>query len=167
MENPIILIAGIPGSGKSSYAAWLQEHKGFLHIDLDEDEGGLLESAELKSFRDAAFEIGSAKPLVESLSKLSKPIVVDWGFPARYLGVVSAFKSAGMQLWWFDGDRMAARQAFLRRGTVPVEALDAQMASIDESWFEIQRVFDSQVIETVSPGPRFLPPDSIFGKMFP
>jgi len=31
-----ILVAGIPGSGKTTYCQWLEQQKGFLHLDIDE-----------------------------------------------------------------------------------------------------------------------------------
>src|SRR5712691_7552921 len=31
------LISGIPASGKSTFCRWLEEKKGFLHLDVEED----------------------------------------------------------------------------------------------------------------------------------
>jgi hypothetical protein len=112
------------------------------------------------------FTSGSASALVTALKTGRRPVVIDWGFPTQCLSVVAALKAAGVQIWWFDGDREAARQAFTRRGTVSVQALAVQMAGIEKAWPRIQAVIGPHVIETVSAGPRFVEPGSIFTLMF-
>ena len=42
-------------------------------------------------------------------------------------------RSAGFKLIWFDGNRVAARCAFRKRGTVSEEALDTQIQRIEKT----------------------------------
>jgi adenylate kinase family enzyme len=35
MSKPILLLSGVPGSGKSCYGRWLAKNKAYLHLDLE------------------------------------------------------------------------------------------------------------------------------------
>ena len=166
MRIPIILISGIPACGKSTYGTWLEQKKGFVHLDVEKNEGAVLRSTGLQASWDAMFTTGSAAVFVDDLKELKQPIVLDWGFPPRYIEIVAALKTTRMELWWFDGDRMAAREAFLQRGTLSAAAFKMQMESIDDAWCDIRRLFGSRIVQTVSAGPDFLAPESIFALMF-
>jgi dephospho-CoA kinase len=37
MAMPLLLIAGIPASGKTYFSEWLESKKGFTYIDVDKD----------------------------------------------------------------------------------------------------------------------------------
>jgi adenylate kinase family enzyme len=45
--TPITLICGIPGTGKSTFARWIEEKKGFLHLDVEKQ--GALQRASVES----------------------------------------------------------------------------------------------------------------------
>jgi hypothetical protein len=73
-----VLVAGIPGSGKTEYCRWLEREKGFLHLDFDElltGHGTEEKLALIEQLRRTAEEF------VFAISKQGKPIVIDWGFP--------------------------------------------------------------------------------------
>jgi len=159
-----VLVAGIPGSGKTSYCSWLERNKGFLHLDVDElekDNGTVKKLA----LRDCLHH--SAAQFLRIIAKMEQPIVIDWGFPVELLALVTCLNVSGFAIWWFDGDREAARASFVCRGTVTVAAFDAQMKSIEERWQQIQEAFEQNVIQTVSTGPTYLTPELIYEKMFP
>jgi hypothetical protein len=163
--HKIVLISGIPASGKSCYGQWLEIEKGFIHLDVEQN--GVLAQTGLMAEWTAIFASGgSVTPFVVALRKLGKPVTIDWGFPPYWLSVVDALKAEGVEIWWFDGDRQAARESFVKRGTVQVAALDRQMAAIDGAWPEIKRVFGSHVINTVSTGGSYLKPEAIYRRMF-
>jgi hypothetical protein len=165
VDAPIILVAGIPASGKSTYGQWLDKEKGFLHLDVEQDE--VLDRAGLRSSWEAISSPFSAAPFITDLKKLGKPVVINWGFPPICLNVVAALKAVHISLWWFDGNRAAAREAFIQRGTVPPECFKRQMDSIEKAWPNINQLFDSRIIMTISIGPRFVASDEIFARMFP
>lgn len=92
--------------------------------------------------------------------------VIDWGFPLASLSLVRLFTLSGFPIWWFDGDRDAARESFIRRATVPAQAFTDQMASIDEGWFQIEDLIKDSIITVVSAGPTHAEPEYIYGRMF-
>lgn len=158
-----VFVAGTPGSGKTSYCSWLEREKGFLHLDLDKLERGDGTDVQL-AFRDCLHH--SAQRFLEVMAKVQQPIVIDWGFPADLLALVTCLNVNGFAIWWFDGDRAAARASFIRRDTVPMGAFDARMELIDEHLQQIQDLFDGNVIDTVSAGPTYLSPEHIYDRMF-
>lgn len=147
MASRILLFAGIPASGKSTFARWLASEKGYRHLDVD--------------FAEADFD--------EWMNKVRRSQwngVIDWGFPPHCLDLVSSLVELGVEPWWFDGERDAARQSFLARlgrGEHPsqLEAYEHQMAEIEAAWPDIERVFWGRMIHSVAAGPRYLSAEEI------
>src|SRR5207248_572117 len=79
---------------------------------------------------------GGGRRLVDELAPVERAtpdIVISWGFlPEVQLGLVLALRERGYDWVWLDGDRDAARQAFLARGTSSERALAIQMRAIEE-----------------------------------
>lgn len=160
---PIFLICGIPGTGKSAFAHWLEENKGFLCFAIEEEEP--LRRAGLAKLWEEIFTRRAVQPFLDALLKLNKPVVIDWGFSPSCLNVVHALRDAGVQVWWFDGDRAAARRKFIERGTVWVECLDIQMIEIENEWKEIAAVIGANVLNVLDKDGTFLPPEAIYERM--
>src|SRR5437016_12565980 len=110
--HDILLISGLPASGKSYFSEWLERTKSFVHFDVEKD--GRVERRELQPLWDRCFEGKTAKPLVDALRKIGSPVVWNWGFPPEALSVVEMLKHEGVQIWWFDADHAAARRAFIK-----------------------------------------------------
>lgn len=70
------LISGIPASGKSSFCNWLEEKKGFLHLDVEKP--GVLDQHGLALAWNTLFDAGtSAAPFVQSLDKFKRPVAEE------------------------------------------------------------------------------------------
>ena len=116
-----LLITGIPATGKSTIGDYLAGKHGFVHLDF--------ESAPTLG----RYVRSGIVPDVEALLSVDRDTVITWGFvPDVQLGAVQALRDAGFEWIWFDGDRVAATRAFVRRATVPVAALNVQMGKIDQ-----------------------------------
>jgi hypothetical protein len=116
--NYKLLITGIPGTGKTTVGNILEKQHGFKHVDL---EGAPIEEL-----------YQNPEMFIDNLWKLKQNIVLTWGFvPESQTEMVLMFKEKGFKLFWFDGDREAARKAFNKRGDVPEELLDLQLGRID------------------------------------
>jgi SpoVK/Ycf46/Vps4 family AAA+-type ATPase len=117
----LFLIAGIPGTGKTTFAESLSAQFGFVHTDL-EDQPTL-----------SRFAANPTQFIADLVSK-NKDTVVTWGFAPDHqpsVALVLEFKTAGFKLIWFDGDRPAALRAFQKRGTVPEVLFYLQMYKIE------------------------------------
>lgn len=76
--------------------------------------------------------IQSISDFVNSIKKLNKDIVITWGFMPGYDDQsIRNLVSTGFRHIWLDGNREAARRAFISRGTISEELLDIQMKRIE------------------------------------
>lgn len=146
MARPVILLAGIPGSGKSAFGQWLSSVKGHIHVDLEKDG---LDKYRFRECWNRFFQNTSSPDFVDVLLRHVNPIALDWGFPVECLHVVAALQRHGVVLWWFTGDRLYTRKYFEARGTVPCVAFDNQYARISASWADIAPLFGSNIVHTV------------------
>ena len=118
-----ILVTGIPGTGKTTIGRYLVQQHGFEHLDFETP-------AHAEHYLSAG-----KRALLEKLGMppVSQDMVISWGFlPETQLPFVLALRDSGYDWIWFDGDRAAARRAFLERGTSSEEAFEMQMRAIDE-----------------------------------
>ncbi len=128
-KRAIILLAGIPASGKGEFAKYLERTYGFAHYDLENYPHGW-NHPKLKAIWDA----GRAQFLAE-LFKVHERIVLDWGFPPHCLPWIEELQSLGVQLIWFDADLVRARQEFVKRQRGGVGDFDKQVTGIQKAGF--------------------------------
>jgi hypothetical protein len=144
-----LLIAGIPATGKSTFARWLVEQHGYHRCPSGEEPGS--------DFLSEVIATRSAWP----------DVVIDWGFPVGWLPHVRNWIADGVEPWWFDGDRDAARQIFLSRSDHPATPADwdRQLAAINDHWADIQGVFRGRVMVVIEPGPTLMSNEDRFHRI--
>ena len=142
-----VLIAGVPATGKSWLGKWLAEKHGYVHIDAEVAGGTDFDQVGIHSEWNDLILTGSATKFANSIQRLSRPVVVNWGFPTRYLYVVSALQAEGFRAWWFQASKDLARRAFVMRGGISPECFDRQMADIEREWLLIKSVFQLRIVE--------------------
>ena len=121
-EPKLLLLTGIPGTGKTTLGDYLQRERGFRHLDF--------ESGILGQYINGNQVIDAQ---VAALKASGDSAVITWGFlPAEQLAAVLRLRELGFEWFWLDGSREAATQAFLKRGTVTQELLDLQLSRIAE-----------------------------------
>src|SRR5579864_4379767 len=122
-ERDLLLITGIPGTGKTTYGDKFAKEFGFVHRDL-EDEQTM-----------NRFNAYPAQFIGELLNE-KKSVVVTWGFGPdceRSVFLVQQLRDAGFKWIWFDGNRPAALREFQKRATVQEIDLYVQMYRIEKS----------------------------------
>lgn len=163
-RSPWVLISGIPATGKSTYGRWLEDARGFLHIDVE--NGGLDRLPLRVAWTDVLRQPSGNLRLQEALAAVGRGVVLDWGYPPGWLPAVRALHESGVTAWWFDGDREAARRSFLKRGNVSVEALDVQMARIKAVWTDLADFYAGRMIRAVDRNDKYTSAEEIFTMMF-
>jgi hypothetical protein len=124
-ERDLLLITGIPGTGKTCYANKFAREFGFLHHDLEDPQTRTLDR----------FNANPAQ-FIGELLKGEKNVVVTWGFGPdceRSVFLVRELRSAKFKWIWFDGNRPAALREFQRRATVREVDFYLQMYRIEKS----------------------------------
>ena len=122
-RSSLLLITGIPGSGKTFFGNVLSEKLGFHHVNL-EDQAVLNQWSE------------NPAKFVETLVSQKRKTVVTWGFvpdDAASVESVQYFRRLGFKLVWFDGNRPASLREFLKRGDIPEISFYIQMYKIEHS----------------------------------
>jgi hypothetical protein len=130
-SQTIIMLSGIPATGKSTFARYLAREHGFAHYDLERNPRGW-PHPELKETWDS-----SQTAFLAQVRQCHDWVVLDWGFPVSCLALVDELRAEGVRLIWFDGDISRARQKFLERGSCkgPVEGFDRQVAAIHKAGY--------------------------------
>jgi len=102
-ERKLILITGIPGTGKTYYEKRFAEKFGFKHFDLENID--VLQRL-----------VTAPSKFVADLLKNEGDIVATWGFVPNdhQIGIVHQFIAKGFKLVWFDGNRPAALREFIK-----------------------------------------------------
>jgi hypothetical protein len=162
MSKPILLVSGIPGSGKSSFARWLGKNKGYLHVDFDH---GDLQRHNLEGLFYELESSGSQQFIIE-LVKRDVPVCLDWGFPPHCLRIVRRLVDAGVEPWWFDANPEVAKKHFLSRGDVSETAFDEQIANIKAAQPAIMELFGEHVISTLNADGTHVSGEQIYAEIF-
>ncbi len=126
-NGAVILLSGIPGTGKSRFGRHLAREHGFAHYDLECYPHGWPHQ-ELKSMWDA-----NRSAFVAQVRQHHDRIALDWGFPVSCLSWVEELQKCGVRLVWFDGDVAHARQVFEQRGRAA--EFDVQVAGIQKAGY--------------------------------
>jgi hypothetical protein len=147
MATPLLLIAGIPASGKTHFSEWLESEKGFLYLDVDKDPS--MRSAGLEAEWQYCLQSKYASRFASALRQRPQPIVLEWGFPVHYLSTIEALKREDFSIWWFNANHALARREFIQRGTVSLQAFEIQMQGIVSNWESIEAIFVPNIITTL------------------
>jgi hypothetical protein len=163
-KHEIILVAGIPGTGKSIFCAWLAREKGFIHLEFDDLLEGKGSSENLSLI--AVLKSTGPRSFMDALKRSGRRTAIEWGFHPADLPRVRELISAGAEGWWFDGDRAAAREAYKEaKGAAHFPAFDQQLTRVEGAWDEISKLFRSRILRVVGPGPSHVPVEQTWRKM--
>jgi hypothetical protein len=127
----VLLLSGIPATGKSSFGRYLARDHNFAHYDLECHPRGW-PHPELKPVWD-----WSRADFAAQLKVFHPRVALDWGFPIGGISWVRELLAAGVRLVWFAGDIARARELFLKRGGVVFQtccllSLQTKFISVNE-----------------------------------
>jgi hypothetical protein len=159
-----LMIAGIPGSGKSTFGSWLETNESFYHIDAELPSPSALDDLSLRLAWDQLVG-GDSSAFQNALVQLDRPIVFDWGFPMTYLSIGRTLKSIGLECWWFDADIEQARRAYAQRGRGTIEDFDRQIAAIRHFEPKLRELFQAHRITTLDSNGVRGAPQAIWASM--
>ena len=160
-----LFVAGVPATGKSWLGKWLAEKHGFIHIDAEVAGGADFDRMVVRNEWNELISTGRAPRFVKAIQKLGVPVILDWGFPTRYLYIVKALQEEGFHTWWFHASKDLARQAFAARGGIPLECFDRQMSDIEREWLLINSVFTPRIVEGLHPNGSQRTPEEIWHQL--
>lgn len=142
----VILVAGTPASGKTSFGDYLRDKKHFLHVDIEEFEGSYFHAVWA-----AALRLKDVSLFLNTLKERSHNTVLSWGFHLDDLQIVADLKRAGVRLWWFEADEARARERYISRGADSIDVFEAQMKRIRHNRARIEELFQPNILTTLRP----------------
>ncbi len=104
-----------------------------------------------------------------------EPIVLEFGMLATLgaIALLDRMRQAGAEVWWFDGDRDEAFQAWKNENGKSGRVFDTGDAKwgqvvryIDDNRDAIDAFFGSNIVRTIGGGLMHVPPQETFGVMF-
>ncbi len=171
----LLIISGVPASGKSSYGTWLAD-RGWTFVDHDWVFNGR-RRAPLQPMEQTWRNLVMSQPprvadFVEVVARAQEDVVLEYGFPYAWFPAVRQLKAAGAQHWWFEADHQTARAAFIIRNEersrlgqhdliVPIGAFEIYVGEIAAHRDEIKTVFDPKIIETLKVGGQRIPLEEV------
>jgi deoxyadenosine/deoxycytidine kinase len=137
----LFLIAGIPGTGKTSYGDKFASEFDFVHHDLEDRQA-------LNRF--------AANPgqFIADVVAQRKNVVITWGFNPQdppSLELIRQLRNAGFKLIWFDGNREGALVRFEARAKSKSSSMAEYYLRMHEFYQQLYRIEASKIIETLRP----------------
>ncbi len=177
-DTHILLICGMPTSGKTTFGNWLRDQKGFLHLDLESRD--CLEVNHLPRFwgkRIWNLDRAGVSRFIAYLQSLKRNVVMTWAFHTDLIPFVRELVAAGAVPWWFEGDRLASRVKHGERGRIIKNGVaqpgrpdlahyDRYVASLVAHWTEIEPIFSPNIVRTLDPTGTYLDPQEIYRRMY-
>lgn len=167
----LVILWGVPGVGKSTFARWLAEKKGYDHIDTDAVVLGSATTRVQAAWAMLGYADGP-EGFIAAATAHPRPLAVEFGMWANELGLqlIGRLRRLGGEPWWFDGHREAAREAWRqenRRSGRPFEdeRWGIVVGVIDINWPRIQRFFGHRIVRTIESGGRHVPPAETYRTM--
>lgn len=157
-KDCLLLLSGIPATGKSSFGQYLSYKYSFAHYDLECYPRGW-PHPEFKRLWDTCLET-----FIEQLKQQHQRIVLDWGFPVDCINIVQELQARGIELIWFDGDQDRAREAYQRRGRHDLAPFEKQLTDLQTSGYPDS--LNCIVVPALSADGTFMPPDQVERMVF-
>ena len=173
MRKPprVLILWGVPGTGKSTFAKYLVENHGYAHIDTD--AGGAGDSRAAKAWQAVLNGTGTPEEFVKLARYDPQPVVMEYGLFAndQGIGLLGRLRKAGAEAWWFDGDRKAAFRAWQdENAKARPDFVDPMwhnvVAVIDANYASLEAFFGTKMVRTIEAGPVHSAPEETFNAMF-
>lgn len=160
-----LLLAGVPATGKSSFGNWLEEEKGYFHLDFDEED--IIQRRGFGREQDLLWHQHQVEPLLKAVIAWHQPIVLTWGFAPHFLPLVKHLLTCGFVPVWFTAACETARQASIHRGGIDVKYFDQYMDAMTPMEQEIIAVFGGHVLRPLQDDGTRLPFSAIYTQVLP
>jgi hypothetical protein len=169
----VLILWGVPGAGKTTFADWLVDKKGFIRIDSD--SGGAGNSKAAIAWRAFLNRSGTPEAFMKVARYSHQPIVLEFGMYATdgAIALLERLRQAGAEAWWFDGDRDEAFEAWKLENRKSGRIFDTGerkwgqvVGMMNENWSHLAAFFGSNIVRTIKAGPVHALPEETFAAMF-
>src|SRR6266851_6388087 len=174
-----LMLWGVPGAGKTTYADYLVREHGYTHIESDASGAG--DSRAAKAWRAVLANLDKPEmtALAKEFAKVAQyerqPVVLEYGMGATEggIGLLKVMVNAGAEAWWFEGDPDAAFAAWKaentknpRRRDWPDQLWHDTVGVINANYAGLKELFGDRMVRTIEAGPTHVPVEDTFQTMF-
>jgi hypothetical protein len=171
LRQRLLLISGMPATGKTHYCGWLAEHHGYRHFEFNRDPevrghiASLITQERVGTSSDVICE-SIENVLIPFLSPDGAPAVLDFGFPPHCLPLVCMLKATGFSVWWFHANLDIARREYIRlEGDAAAPFFDRQADAVSHSWPQLKVTLKPNILTTLDDDGSRMPPKRIARRM--
>jgi hypothetical protein len=142
----VLLISGMPASGKSTFVEWLGEKGWGTAIGDEMLPGSLVQVA-----WEAAIRHGDDGALLSAVAADSREFAIEFGFPAAFLPNVQNLMRRGFEGWFFDADLAASRTAWMAaRPSADIGLWERQVDGLVAIHADIAAAYGGRLIKTLT-----------------
>jgi adenylate kinase family enzyme len=167
--SKVLLLTGLPASGKSTFGRYLCDRHGMYLLILEEEPPvGDTRGQELRRIWRRHVGQGAAERFVRALRNDPQTVVVEWGFPVNEpcLAFVRSMKENGVRVVWFECPDDVARARYADRGTPPVEYFDVQTPAIRANYKRIMEEITPEIVAVLKSDGSPFTPEELYAVMF-
>jgi hypothetical protein len=146
-----LLLTGVPGAGKTHLRELLVSEHGSFGMSLNDEDAPSPSDAVRVALYDRLHRKRQPRRLADDVMRIDGDVVIEWGFPINdsCLRFACTLRRRGLTVVWLECDDAAARERFLRRGTVDVVVFDAQLARIRDGYARIMDMVAPAVVQVL------------------
>lgn len=149
-EHKLVLLCGIPATGKSAFGKYLQEKYNYTYISIDDESW---QDKKMQSLWNHIFQAKSEYDAVEKfacyLHENYKNVVLDWGFPMDKIRIAELLKRQWFEIVWLSCSTSLARQRFLQKHKNSATYFDTQIKNIKDNTDRIFKNLEPKVIDVL------------------
>lgn len=118
-----ILLSGPPGTGKSHLGDWLQTHRDFTHLNMEDWPDHI---------NKASWDALNLEEFSRELESLNDNVVLSWGFPSCCFDRVRLLQSVGVVPVWLDAPLLFCRRNWRPKHNQSLHDFVDQMRALSE-----------------------------------
>jgi shikimate kinase len=162
-KHRIILLTGIPASGKSAFGKYLQDKYGYTYILLEANEWA---DKELQSLWNNVFkakrEYNSVEKFVCYLHDNYENVALDWRFSVEQMRIAELLKRQWCEVVWLSCSTNFARKRFIKKNKNSATYFDTQIKNIEENKDKILKNLNPKIIDALKDDKTEKSPEEIY-----
>ena len=136
-----ILLSGPPGTGKTHLGDWLEVHRHFTHLNMEDWPSQI---------NKASWDAMHLEDFSRELDALGENVVLSWGFPSDCLDRVRLLESAGVVPVWLDAPLLFCRRNWRPKPDQSLHDFAHQMRALSELAETLDDFYGGNVILVAS-----------------
>ncbi|MGH7202829.1 MAG: hypothetical protein ACREHC_00100 [Candidatus Levyibacteriota bacterium] len=149
-KHKIVLLSGIPATGKTNFGKYLQDKHNFTYIPVESNDWADKKMQALwNHIFEAKRDYNGVEKFICYLHDNYENVVLDWGFPMTQIRVAELLKRQWCEIVWFSCKVSVARQRFIIKNKNSATYFDNKIKSIEENNDKIIKSLNPKIIDVL------------------